>query len=366
MEFQIDQAVFLDMLNLAQTVAERRSSMPVLSHVLLDAQDGGNVSCSATDMILALTRRADADVRQAGGLVLAAKTLCDMVRTLPPGPVHVQALDNHWAKITSGRSEFKLTGMAPADFPELPEAGDLQGTTMSAAALADMIARTAFAISTDEMRTNLNGALFESDGSTVTMVATDGHRLTKFTAPMAGPTLERSIVIPRKGILELRRVLDASDDEIELGVQGSHLFARTPALTLAIKLNDVAFPPHDRVIPRAYQRRVVAEREPLLSALNQAAVMAPEKTSTVRLHIEPGSLELAADNPVLGQAHQQLEIEYDGDPLTAGFNARYLIDMLRVIQTDKVALEFQGELDPCVIRPEGGPDYLGVVMPMRI
>ncbi len=366
MEFQIDQAAFLNMLSLAQTVAERRSSMPVLSHVRLDARDDGTVSCSATDMILALTHTAQADVQQAGGLVLAAKTLHDMVRTLPAGPVQVQALDNHWAKITSGRSEFKLTGMAPADFPELPSDQGLDATAVSAATLLDMIARTAFSISTDEMRTNLNGALFESDGKQITMVSTDGHRLTKFTVALAGPALERSIVIPRKGILELRKVLDMAEDDVELGVQGSHLFARTAQTTLAVKLNDVAFPPYDRVIPRAYQRRVVAEREPLLGALNQAAVMAPEKTSTVRVQVAPGTLELAADNPELGQAHQQIEVEYDGEELTAGFNARYLIDVLKAIHTPKVALEFQGELDPCVIRPEGGPDYLGVVMPMRI
>ena len=137
-------------------------------------------------------------------------------------------------------------------------------------------------------------------------------------------------------------------------------------LTLSIKLNNVTFPPYKQVVPTAHQRRVKADRQTLLGALRQAEVMAPEKTATVRLQLGPGKLELTADNPDLGVAHQEIEVEYAGDELVAGFNARYLIDVLEAMATESVNLEFQGELDPCVLRPVDGPDYLGVVMPMRI
>lgn len=366
MQFDVDQAKFVSALALAQTVADKRSTMPVLANVLLRADDDNHVVCSATDMIISLTERIPAEVKSSGSLTLGVRHLHGVVKTLPEGPVRVTGLENHWAEIVSGKSEFKLMGLPENDFPELPTTEGVKLTEVPAHALIDLIQRTQFSVSTDEARVNLNGVLFECDGKKGTMVSTDGHRLTKFTCPFKGPKLDKGIIIPRKGMLEMRRVLDRGEGDVQLGISDQHLFLIVDDLTLSVKLNNVTFPPYKQVIPTAHQRLVKADRNVLLGALRQAEVMAPEKTATVRVQLDAGKLELTADNPDLGVAHQEIEVEYGGDPLVAGFNARYLIEVLEAMGTEHVNLEFQGELDPCVLRPVDGPDYIGVVMPMRI
>ncbi|MEE9382381.1 MAG: DNA polymerase III subunit beta [Nannocystaceae bacterium] len=374
MEFEIDQASFQAALMLASTVADHRSTMPVLGNVLLTAesaaetQEHGRVICRATDMMLFVTERFPADVHKSGSISLAVRHLHHLIKTLPPGTVSVSSLDNHWAQIKTARSEFRLMGMAEHDFPEFPEPTDINFTEVSSRALAQLIQRTVFSVSTDEARLNLNGALFESDGSMATMVSTDGHRLTKLTLPLAGPDLaERGgVVIPRRGLIELRRVLERVGADVQLGIGAEHLFLRTSTVHLAVKLISIAFPPYRQVIPKSRQRFVDLGRKELLSMLRQAQVLAPGITATIRLELQPGTLKLSADNPELGVGNQELDVDYDGEGLAAGFNASYLIDGLEAIDADQVRLEFQGELDPCVIRPIDGPDYLAVVMPMRI
>jgi DNA polymerase-3 subunit beta len=370
MELEIDQARLLSALSLAQTVADKRSTMPVLANVLLRATSDGHLVCAATDMMIALTESVAATVKSTGSVTVGVRHLHGVVRTLPAGNLKLRGLDNHWIEIVAGRSQFKLMGMPESDFPELPEAGrgkkSLAFTEVPAHVLADLIQKTQFSVSTDEARVNLNGVLFECDGATATMVSTDGHRLTRYTCRFPGPKLDKGIIIPRKGMLEIRRLLDRVPGDVSLGVGEQHLFVRAEELAMSVKLNSVQFPPYKAVIPTSHQRRVVVSREELLGALRRAEVMAPEKTATVRLQLATGKLELTADNPDLGVAHQELPVDYEGETLVAGFNARYLIEILEVIDGPEVALEFQGELDPCVIKPVDGPDLLGVVMPMRI
>ena len=370
MELEIDQARLLSALALAQTVADKRSTMPVLANVLLRATSAGHLVCIATDMMIGLTESMPATVKSTGSVTVGVKHLHGVVRTLPPGSVRLRGLDNHWVQLVAGRSEFKLMGMPESDFPELPEAGKgkkaLTFVEVPAHVLSDLIAKTQFSVSTDEARVNLNGVLFECDGQSATMVSTDGHRLSRYTARFPGPALDKGIIIPRKGMLEIRRMLDRVQGDVGLAVGEQHLFVRAEELAMSVKLNAVQFPPYRAVIPTSHQRRVTVPREELLGALRRAEVMAPEKTATVRLSLTKGKLELTADNPDLGVAHQELSIDYDGEALVAGFNARYLIEILEVIDGTECALEFQGELDPCVIKPVDGPDLLGVVMPMRI
>lgn len=367
MEFEIDQSRFISALGLAQTVADKRSNnQPILANVLLRATKDNKLVCSATDMMISVTETIPVEVKTPGSLTLGVRYLHNVVRTLPAKPLRIKGLDNHWAQLSVGRSEFKLMGQAPGDFPELPDTRGIRFTRVPGHTLADLIQKTQFSVSTDEARVNLNGVLFESNGELATMVSTDGHRLTKLSLPLAGPRLERGIIIPRKGMLEIKRVLDRVQGEVGLAVDGQHLYLQAEELTLSVKLNNVVFPPYEQVIPREFRRRVTALREEMIDVLKRAEVMAPEKTATVRIELDKGSLKLTADNPDLGVAHQEIEIEYQGEPLVAGFNARYLIEVLEVMDTKQVHLDFQGELDPCVLRPVEGPDYLGVVMPMRI
>ena len=367
MEFEIEQARFLSALTLAQTVADKRSNnQPILANVLMRATRDNKLVCSATDMTISITETIPVEVKTPGALTLGVRSLHNVVRTLPNKPIRIKSAENHWAELAVARSSFKLMGQAHSDFPELPDPKGHKFVGIPGHAFSDLLQRTGFSVSTDEARVNLNGVLFECDGVTGTMVSTDGHRLTKFSLPLAGPKLDRGIIIPRKGMLEIKRVLDRLQGEVGLAVDGQHIFVQAQELTLSVKLNNVVFPPYEKVIPTDYKRRVVALRDELIDALRRAEVMAPEKTATVRVQIDKGSLQLTADNPDLGVAHQEIEIDFKGEPLVAGFNARYLIEVLEAIETKHVHLDFQGELDPCVVRPVDGADFLGVVMPMRI
>jgi DNA polymerase-3 subunit beta len=370
MEFEIDQARFLSALTLAQTVADRRATMPVLANVLLRATADDQLVCCATDMMIALTETVPCKVNSPGSLTLGVRHLNNVVRTLPSGPVKVKSLDNSWAQLRASRSEFKLMGMPEGDFPELPDASGVAFVEVPSHRLVDLIEKTLFSVSTDEARVNLNGALFESNGRTATMVSTDGHRLTKYCVPLEGPELKAGIIIPRKGMDEIRKVLNRVEGACKIGVADSYLFVDADSLMLSIKLNNVTFPPWQQVVPKDFQRRAGINREELVHALRQAAVIAPEKTATVKLQLEKGNLELHADNPELGAINLDLPVDYEGSSLTAGFNANYLLDALTAVDAERIYLDFQGELDPCVLRPaadEGeAPDFLAVVMPMRI
>ena len=272
MEFEIDQSRFLAALGLAQTVADKRSNtQPILANVLLRATKDNKLVCSATDMMISVTETIPVEVKTPGALTLGVRYLHNVVRTLPAKPLRIKGLENHWAQVIVGRSEFKLMGQAPADFPELPDpTKGVKFTRVPSHILADLIQKTQFSVSTDEARVNLNGVLFESNGELGTMVSTDGHRLTKLSLPLAGPKLERGIIIPRKGMLEIKRVLDRIDDKIDITVDGQHLFVQADELTLSVKLNNVVFPPYEQVIPREHKRRVTALRDELIDALRRA------------------------------------------------------------------------------------------------
>lgn len=373
MELQIDQAHLLSALALAQTVADKRSTMPVLANVLLRASEGQLV-CSATDMTIGLTETLSATVKTAGSVTVGVRHLHGVVRTMPGGTLQIRGLDNHWVHLRSGRSEFKLMGMAESDFPALPQATSkkkpLEFTQVPAHTLADLLNKTLFSVSTDEARVNLNGALLECDGKTATTVSTDGHRLTRYKCNFPGPaTSDKGIIIPRKGMVEIRRMLDRLSGDVGLAIGEQHIFVQADTLAMSVKLNSVAFPPYKAVIPTKALKMIALGREELLGALRRAEIMAPERTATVRLQLSNGSLELSADNPDLGVSKHELAVYYEGETLVAGFNAGYLIDVLEAMSGAEVKLEFQGDLDPCVIKPvgdQGGADLLGVVMPMRI
>jgi DNA polymerase-3 subunit beta len=320
--------------------------------------------------MISITESIAADVKQSGSVAVGVRHLHGLVKTLDNAPLSMKALDNHWIQILSGTSEFKLMGTDESDFPQLPEPKSGRKAAVFAEvpahALVDLLQKTQFSVSTDEARINLNGVLLEANGEIATMVSTDGHRLTKYGVPLHGLTLDKGIVIPRKGMLELRKLLDRLDGNVGICVAEGFLFAKAEQQLMSIKLNNVTFPPYKAVIPSAHTRFVEIPRGELLAALRRAEVMAPEKTATVRLSLQPGALELTADNPDLGIARQQLEVDYDDEALVAGFNARYLIEAVEVIDSENIRLEFQGQLDPCVIKPSSKQDFLAVVMPMRI
>jgi DNA polymerase-3 subunit beta len=370
LDIEIQQPRLLAALSSANAIADKRSAtQPILGSVMLVATKDGKLTVYSSDMQRSLRESLDCEVKAPGAVCINAASLRNVVGTLPAKPLRLVGMENHWLQVKVGRSEFKLMGQAATDFPELPDAGKAKFSEAPCAALIDLIDRTAYSVSEDEARVNLNGALFELDGKRGTMVSTDGHRLTKLAVDLALPKLDKGVIIPRKALADIRKLLERAGKTAEVAIEGGgsgHLFVRAAGITLSVKLSNVVFPPYEQVIPAKHDRRAVVDRQEFIAILKRAEVMAPTKTATVRMQLATGSLQLTADNPDLGVCHEEIEVEYEGKRLTAGFNASYLLDVCGAITTSKVELKFQGDLDPCVVRPVDGPDYLGVVMPMRI
>jgi len=367
MEFRIEKNQLLKGLYLASGIADRKSTMPILANVLCRTEGKEHILCAATDLTVAVMATLPAKIENAGGLTLGARQLHEIIKGLGGEEVHVRRNEQNWAEIRGGRAEFKLVGMADREFPKLPSVAEAKLAPVESAVLRDMFAKTAFSVSTDETRQHLAGVLFESDGKIAKMVSTDGHRLSKVGRELpGGPVLDRGVLIPRKGVAEIRRVLEGREKPAEVGIFQGHFFLRADEIALTVKLNEGQFPPYEQVIPKENDKIITVSRAELLDAFRRVSIMASDKTMGVRVALEKGRLSIEADNPDLGNARERIEVPYKGGPVQVGFNARYFIDVLTEIATPEVKLELAGELDPAVVRPADGSDYLGVIMPMRL
>lgn len=376
MDFKIEKGTFLQGLYFAQGIADRKSTMPILANVLLRTDGPERIIVAATDLNITVTTEIPCEVLGEGGLTVGAKHLHDIVKSLPGDRLRLKRADNNYAEIAAGKVAYKVVGLADRDFPRLPNHREVTYNKVDPAVLRDLISKTFFSISTDEARYHLNGVLFECDGSADAafgrMVSTDGHRLSKCERPLPGmPRLLPGVLIPRKGLMELRRALESASGPVEVGFNQGHVFLRSGNTALSVKLNDAQFPPYEQVVPRDHERVVIINRGALLEGLKRIMLVASDKTYGVKLGLSKGALRIESDNPDLGHAQEEMDVEYDGKALSIGFNARYMVDLLNEIDTNDIRLELNGELDPGVLRPQDegatpGNNYLGVVMPMRL
>lgn len=367
MEFKIDKNEFLRGLYLAQGIADRKSTLPILANVLIRTEGKDKIVCGATDLNVTTITELIGTVDKEGGLTTGARQLYEIVKGLPGDEVRVRRTEQSWAEIRAGKVEFKVVGMSDRDYPKLPSIREAETTTIEPAVLRDMISKTIFSVSLDETRQHLAGVLFESDGTTARMVSTDGHRLSKISKALPnGPKLPGGILIPRKGIMEIRRAIETRDKPCEIGVHQGNFVLRADDVGISVKLIDGQFPPYEQVIPKDNERAFVVDRAAILDAFRRVSLMSSDKTSGVRIGLEKGKVRIESDNPDLGAAREEIEVAYKGNPVQIGFNARYFIDLLQEIETAEVRVELAGELDPGVVRPVDGSDYVGVIMPMRL
>lgn len=370
MEIKIEKGSLLAGLYLAQGISDRKSTMPILANVLLRTDGKEKLLLAATDLNVTVTAEIPCKVLKDGGVTVGAKPFHEIVRSLPGDSIHFARTDNNYAEIRAGKVDYKLVGMADRDFPKLPNYHEVTFHPVDATTLLDMIKKTFFAISTDETRYHLNGVLFESDGKIGRMVATDGHRLCRVERPLEkGPKWAQGILVPRKGLVEIRRALENVTSPVEIGVHQGHLFLHIGDVVVSVKLIDAQFPPYEQVIPKENDKSVTVGRVALLEALKRISILSSDKTWGVKFSVKKDQVRLESDNPDLGEAHEELEGQYSGTPLSIGFNAKYFIDLLSEMDGDDIRVELSGELDPALVRPAeaakvGG--YLGVVMPMRI
>jgi DNA polymerase-3 subunit beta len=375
MEFVVSKREFVKGLARVQNVADKKAAMPILTNVLV-AADGTGLRLAATDLMLSVSSTIAADVRKGGSVALPAKSVFDMVKALPEGEISVVVGPNYSARVTGGKRRFEIVGMPGDDFPALPSPGKAELRDLPVDAMSDLIALTSFSMSTDETRPHLAGALIENDGAVLRMVTTDGHRLSKGEKRVSTPAKSTmSLLVPAKGIHELKRLLDEAKSEkredgspatVAVGQSGSNVFLRRDGTLMAVKLVEAAFPAYQQVIPASSDRAARVSRTGLLDALRAVSLVSSDRTSGVKLQFTASKLTISSENPDVGAGTDEIEADLTGEPLTIGFNSRYLIDVLSSLSSDEVVLELSGELDPGVVRPATGDDFVGVIMPMRI
>lgn len=366
MDIRVAKNDLLRGLYLAQGIADRRATQPILANVLLRTDGKQKLICAATDLAVAVSVDIQVEAKKEGGITVGAKHLFEIVKGLPGEQVHLKRTESNHCEIKAGSVQFRMVGMADRDFPKLADPREVSYGKIDAPVLREFISKTLFAVSTDETRAHLSGVFWESSDR-LRMVSTDGHRLCKLEREIReAPKLEEGVIVPRKGLLELRRLIEELDGACSVGFGKGHLFVGTEGATLSVKLVDAKFPPYDQVVPKDSDKVVTADRVALLDALRRVALVASDRTSGVKVELDKGSLRLSAENPDLGEAHEDMGVGYDGPALGIGFNARYLIEALQEMGAEEVRLELSGELDPALLRPMATENYLVVVMPMRI
>lgn len=371
MEFQISVDELSKALYRAQGIVEKKSTMPILASVLIEAKktpEGGRIIVSAYDLEVGVSGEHPAEVIKEGSVALGAKSLYEIVRNLPENVVVLKKGANNRVEITSGTAEFKIVGQPADEFPALPKFDAVPFVPVEVSSLLEMIEKTQFAISTDETRYNLNGVFFDPGEGSTKMVATDGHRLSLIEKPLSGDFgLKRGVIIPRKGLMELRRLLtEETAAPGELGFSENSGIFRRQGLIMVMRLIDGQFPDYTQVIPAETGRILTLPRTRFLETLRRVALIAADRTSAVRLELGNNQLRVTSQNPDLGEAKEDVVVEYQGPVIKIGFNARYLQDVLTAVDTDQIGLEIADELSPGVLRPVGEKGYVAVIMPMRI
>jgi DNA polymerase-3 subunit beta len=346
-------------------VVERRQTMPILANVLLVTKDG-SLSVTATDLEVELVATAAVDTESAGEVTVPGRKLLDICRALPDGATIDVSLSGDKLSVRSGRSKFSLATLPAAEFPTVEDIGADQSIEVSQKTLARLLEKTHFAMAQQDVRYYLNGLLIETGDNYLRAVATDGHRLALCQVAEEGRNLpEQQVIVPRKGVLELQRLLSGEGDvTIELGA--NHIRLQLDGNRLTSKLIDGRFPEYDRVIPKDTDNELLADREVFKGALQRTAILSNEKYRGIRLVIRDSGVVLQAHNPEQEEAEEELEVQYSGEDIEIGFNVNYLVDALSAITSDEVSISVVDGNSSCLLREPGNDDCKYVVMPMRL
>jgi DNA polymerase-3 subunit beta len=376
MELKIATSELSKALGRSQGIVEKKSTMPILSHVLVEAKKGQLV-VSATDLDLAVSseHQDGCEVLKDGALAVSARHLYEIVRALPEQQVTLKKAHNNYLELKSGPSEFRIVGLPAEDFPALPRFEKVPFADVEAADLLDMIDRTFFAVSSDETRYNLNGVFFEPSPDLLRLVATDGHRLSLVERKTgANFGLKKGVILPKKGLQELRKLLSEAVEsgqektETKIGFVENSVIVRRPGVILSMRLIEGLFPDYRQVIPKAGEKVLRLGRERLQETLRRISLLSTDKAHAVKLELAKGTLRVLSQNPDLGEAKEEVPVDYEGDALKIGFNARYVLDVLQVMKSKDVSFELADDLSPGVLRglEESDQGFTAVVMPMRI
>ncbi|MBI4041606.1 MAG: DNA polymerase III subunit beta [Deltaproteobacteria bacterium] len=372
MEFSINRKEILKGLQRVQGIVERRTAMPILANVLLEAKKGQLV-LTATDHEVGLRGSYPAQVTKEGAVTLPAKNLYEIVRELQEEEVVFKKKENLWIHIVCGKAEFNIVGLSADDYPAIPNYKDKKFYEIAPEILQEMIHKTLFSASSDETRYHLNGVFFEKpkkSSNQIRMVATDGHRLSLINKEIAFSkelSFNRGIIIPKKGLNELNRILEEGEGNYQIGFDSNNVIIKKEKVVLFIRLIDGEYPDYEQVIPSDNKKKIVVNRENFLNCLKRISLLSSERSKAIKLTAQEGLLTISTSNPELGEAKEEIEIEYEGTtPIEAGFNAKYFMDILHAMSSEKVLLELNDKLSPGIMKALDDNDYVCVVMPVRI
>jgi DNA polymerase-3 subunit beta len=376
LDITVTRAELLRELTAAQSVVERKTTIPILSNFLFEAADD-RLTITATDLDQSLRTSCPARVKKPGACTVPARKLYDYIRLLPEGEISIKLMDNHWVQIRAGRSNTKMVGMARANFPQVAEFPAVGAVKIAAPSLKSMVAKTIFSISSEESRYTLNGALLVLKAESMAMVATDGHRLAhieRLGETLEGISGEKKTLIPRKALGELQSLLSSGsgddDDFVEFADDETTLFFRMGGRVLTSRKLTGQFPNYEAVLPRDNNKFVIVRSEDLMGALQRVAQFADERSGAIKIRLEQNELRISSSSTDAGESEDIIETPYNYDPLVVGFNSQYLIDFLKAIgNTGEVRLEFKDAQSAGQMRPEDSNEdqkYRYILMPMRI
>ena len=376
----IDRTSLLNGLGLVQGIVERRTTVPILGHVLIEP-NGSGLTLSATDLEVGIRSHIDCRSGKDRSITLNARKLFEIVREAEGDEVKLDTLDNDWVELKCGRAKFKMMGLDPRSFPAMPsQSARTEGAAaakktakaelkMAAPLLAQMIDKTIFAVSPDEARYNLSGVYVESpEPGLVRMVATDGHRLSMIDRDAKGFRMEGGAIIPRKGLAELRKLLDkGGDSEVSLAIDGQLAYLKREQTEVSMRLVEGEFPDYRAVVPKQSKHSVQIPRDALFSAIKRAAIFSNERYHSVKFGLAPGSLTVSSTSPEMGEASESIDVDFKGADISIGFNANYLQQALAVLEAGSdVTLALSDDVSPGVLTTPADSKLTYVVMPMRL
>jgi DNA polymerase-3 subunit beta len=369
MRFTISREKLQEGLGAVAASIPAKTTLPVLANILLETTERG-IRLSGTDLDIAVSTEVAADVETPGAITIPAKKLQEIARELPPSPVKMAASGEQRVTLECGRSRFKLLGLPKDEFPAFPAVKFEESWRIKSGDLQKLIQHTSFAVSTEESRPILNGVLWELRPERMRMVATNGHRLARMElpAPAGGGTQTGDLIIPPKALDQIRKLFPA-EEELEIGRGDNHLGFRSPFTAVYTRLIEGPYPNYEQVIPKDNEKVATADKNALTQALRRMSVIASDQTHRIRLSFNAGMLKFSVQTPDLGEASDELPIAFQGDPLDIGFNAAYLLEILRNMPTDEVRMTFKAPERAATIEPEGWSDpaqYLCLVMPLRL
>jgi DNA polymerase-3 subunit beta len=368
MKIQIEKKDLLNLIGKTQNVVEKRNTMPVLVNILLEATED-KLKVFATDLEVSLTDEIRTKILDPGKVAVSAKNLFEIAKKLSDGPLTLIKKENNWLEIKQGKYLSKIVGVSAEDYPIFPTYNPQSFLKIESDLLKEMIDKTIYSVSNDETRYHLNGVFFEmNQANGLKMVATDGHRLSlihKKTKDIK-INLNQGVIIPRKGLYEIKKILEGVEQPVDIAVEGSQFILISGTTVLMIRLIEGKYPNYQQFIPQKLPLKMSLNRELFLNSLERVSLLANQKSKAVLLNLSSGKMEISSNNPELGDAKEEIEVNYKGQDIKVGFNAKYITDILTSMTDDMVDLELNDHLSPGLLKPHQSETYMCVIMPMRI